>query len=304
MKVLHKLMKHHGVMVCICTYLVTWFLFGYIYCRIANISHGQSFVFQEDILLQTKNIEFQKKLNIRINNNITRELFINYDKSFILMKMAKSNSALITYNLSPAGINPIGAVWADYYIAKWKAEGFNYCSARILAPGQLITGSTKYAKILFSIYSIPAETLTGLNSKEPVYLPELYTRSVKKQQEFYIWVDENEFDLLNEQWTFTGNSNKFASLDYGKYFVSNSVNFFDSAIDIIYNYETQKQFKYPLIDFLYFSAVTITTLGYGDILPNSSLVRGLVMSESIIGAIILAISISFLYDRIKNWRVV
>jgi len=51
---------------------------------------------------------------------------------------------------------------------------------------------------------------------------------------------------------------------------------------------------------LYFSAVTITTLGYGDILPNSSLVRALVMTETMIGAIILAISISFLYDRIKN----
>jgi voltage-gated potassium channel len=300
MKALHKLLKHHGGIVCICTYLLTWFIFGYIYCFIANISFGQSFVFQEDILLQTKNTEFQRELDIRINNDITKELFINYDKSFILMKMTKNDSPFITFNLTSTGIKPIGAAWANYYIARWKSEGFNFCSAKILAKHQIILDNTKYAKIMFRIYSIPTDTFDILSSKELVYLPDIYSMLVKKHQDFYIWVNENEFDLLNENWRFTGNSNKFAALDLGKFFVSNSINYFDNAIDIIYNYETQSQFKYPLVDFLYFSAVTITTLGYGDILPNSSLVRALVMTETMIGAIILAISISFLYDRIKN----
>ncbi|MGB8450737.1 MAG: potassium channel family protein [Anaerocolumna sp.] len=300
MKVLHRILKHHGGVVCICTYLITWSLFGYIYCYIANISYGQSFVFQEDILLQTKNTEFQKKLNIRINNDITKELFTNYDKGFILMKLTKNDSPLITFNLSSSGIKPIGVTWANYYIAKWKSEGFNFCSAEILARHQTIIDNTKYAKIMFSIYHIPTDTFDSISSKELIYLPEIYSMLINKQYDFYIWVNENEFDLLNDNWNFTGNTNKFASLDLGKFFVSNSINYFDDAIDIIYNYETQSQFKYPFVDFLYFSAVTITTLGYGDILPNSSLVRGLVMTETIIGAIILAISISFLYDRIKN----
>lgn len=300
MKTLHKLFKYHGGIVCICTYLITWFLFGSIYCYIANFSNGQSFVFQEDILLQTKNAEFQKELNIRLNNNITKELFINYDKSFILMKMTRNDSPFITFNLSSSGISPIGAGWANYYIAKWKSMGFNFCSAEILARHQMIMDNTNYAKVMFSIYSIPAETFENVSSKDPLYLPEVYSTAARKQHDFFIWIDENDYGLLNGQWSFTGNDNKFASLDYGKYFISNSINFFDRAIDIIYKYETQSHFKYPLVDFLYFSAVTITTLGYGDILPNSPLVRVLVMTETIIGAIILAISISFLYDRFKK----
>ncbi|QHQ61686.1 hypothetical protein Ana3638_13645 [Anaerocolumna sedimenticola] len=302
MKTLSGSLKHHGGIICILTYAITWFLFGYLYCYIANYSNGQSFVFQEDILLQTKNIEFQKELNININQNITKDLFLNYDKNFILTKLTKNDSPLITFNLSSAGIKPIGVTWANYYIAKWKSEGFNFCSAEILARNQVVMDKTKYVKIMFSIYNIPTDTFDIISSKELVYLPQVYSMLVKKQHGFFIWINENELDLTNEHWTFTGNNNKFATLDYGKLFISNSINYLDSAVDIIYNYETQSKFKYPLIDFLYFSAVTITTLGYGDILPNSSLVRGLVMTETMIGAIILAISISFLYDRIKNRR--
>lgn len=302
MKTLSKLIKHLSGIICILTYVITWFLFGYLYCYIANYSNGESFVFQEDILLQTKNLGFQKELNININQNITKDLFLNYDKNFILTKLTKNDSPFITFNLSSTGIKPIGVTWANYYITKWKSEGFNFCSAEILARHQVVLDNTKYVKIMFSIYTIPANTLDITPSKELIYLPRAYSALVKKQHDFFIWINETELGLSNENWTFTGNTDKFASLDYGKLFISNSINYLDGAIDIIYNYETQRKFKYPLIDFLYFSAVTITTLGYGDILPNSSLVRGLVMTETMIGAIILAISISFLYDRIKNRR--
>lgn len=297
-----KLFKHYGGIICISTYIITWFLFGCIYCYIANVSYGQSFVFQEDILLKTKIIEFEKQLDIHINYDITKELFLNYNKKFVLMKLTKNDSPLITFNLTSNGIDPIGATWANYYISKWKSEGFNFCSAKILAKHQDVFGEAKYAKLKFSIYKIPEDTFPIISTKEVIYLPEVYELLIKKQIDFTVWINESEMDLLNDNWTFTGNNYKFAELDLGKYFISNSIVYLDTAIDIIYNYETQNLFTYPLIDFLYFSAVTITTLGYGDILPNSSLVRGLVMTETIIGAIILAISISFLYDRIKSKR--
>jgi voltage-gated potassium channel len=300
MKSLHKLLKNHGGIVCVCTYLVTWFLFGYLYCYIANVSYGQSFVFQEDILLQSKNTEFQKKLNIHLDNNITKELFLNYDKTFNLMKITKNENLITTFNLNSTGINPIGTAWANYYISKWLSEGYNFCSAKVLARNQKIIDDTSYCEILFSVSYIPEDAYKDYLVKEPVYLPEVYSILVQKHQQFHVWIKQNEFDLQNKNWSFTGNENTYEALDLGKYFISNAINYFDDAIEIIYNYETKSQFKYPLIDFLYFSAVTITTLGYGDILPNSSWVRGLVMSETIIGAIILAISISFLYDRIKS----
>lgn len=55
-----------------------------------------------------------------------------------------------------------------------------------------------------------------------------------------------------------------------------------------------------LNDFIYFSYVTLTTLGYGDILPVRSLARSLAVLEAIVGALYLAITIArlvSLYDK-------
>ncbi len=56
---------------------------------------------------------------------------------------------------------------------------------------------------------------------------------------------------------------------------------------------------YQIMDFLYFSAVTITTLGYGDILPNSTLIRCMVMFQTLSGLIVIGVFISRLLD--KEW---
>jgi len=44
---------------------------------------------------------------------------------------------------------------------------------------------------------------------------------------------------------------------------------------------------FSFLDFLYFSFVTVTTLGYGDIVPNSTLVRLLVVMQIIIGLLLI-----------------
>ena len=59
-------------------------------------------------------------------------------------------------------------------------------------------------------------------------------------------------------------------------------------------------FKYPLWNFLYFSSVTITTLGYGDILPNSTIVRVLVMFETVFGVVVIGMFASCLFWN-KKW---
>jgi len=45
-------------------------------------------------------------------------------------------------------------------------------------------------------------------------------------------------------------------------------------------------------DFLYFSGITLTTVGYGDILPNSTVVRMLVLSEALLGVFLLCVAIN------------
>ena len=47
-------------------------------------------------------------------------------------------------------------------------------------------------------------------------------------------------------------------------------------------------------NFLYFSTVTFTTVGYGDIVPTHFLSKGLVMSESIVFLVVITIVIVFL----------
>ncbi len=54
-----------------------------------------------------------------------------------------------------------------------------------------------------------------------------------------------------------------------------------------------------IFDFMYFSVVTITTLGYGDILPNSRLVRLFVMIESISGVTIMGMLASCIFKDEK-----
>jgi len=51
------------------------------------------------------------------------------------------------------------------------------------------------------------------------------------------------------------------------------------------------------VNFLYFSLVTITTLGYGDILPNDPLVRVVVMVEVILGLGIVVFFVSAIGSR-------
>jgi len=47
-------------------------------------------------------------------------------------------------------------------------------------------------------------------------------------------------------------------------------------------------------DFLYFSTITQSTVGYGDILPNSSLIRAIVAAQVLIGYSIIVVVINVL----------
>ncbi|HEY6769659.1 MAG TPA: potassium channel family protein [Candidatus Sulfotelmatobacter sp.] len=54
---------------------------------------------------------------------------------------------------------------------------------------------------------------------------------------------------------------------------------------------------WSFIDFLYFSTMTQTTVGYGDILPNSSAVRKVVMLQVLVGYALVLIVLNLVLSR-------
>jgi len=55
-------------------------------------------------------------------------------------------------------------------------------------------------------------------------------------------------------------------------------------------------------DYIYFSFVTLTTLGYGDMLPTNPITKALVIVEAITGVMFVAVLISTLVGRVNKRR--
>ncbi|HEX8284137.1 MAG TPA: potassium channel family protein [Pyrinomonadaceae bacterium] len=58
--------------------------------------------------------------------------------------------------------------------------------------------------------------------------------------------------------------------------------------------------EWNLIDFCYFSTSTMTTIGYGDIIPNNTLVRLVVMSQALVGVVLAGFAFSLLWPPITK----
>lgn len=283
-------------------YLIIWFVFGGIYTCIANANSGEDFVFQEDILLKSKSIEFQKQAGVNVAYSHIKKLFVNYDKTTKFIAMDKGDGVFIPYSYKSNRIEPIGMEWANYYYLKLNCEGYNFWKIQILNDKEKIIGNENYAKVKLSLYQIPENSLKRYSKNQLITLSREYEKYIEKTKEYFIWIDTNKYLEEIKLWGNLGGQDMYQEIDTIKRILSLSVNYLDFDIKIIYDYESNENFRYSLVDFLYFSAVTITTLGYGDILPNSSVVRIFVMSETLLGAIFIAIFISSFYDWINTTK--
>lgn len=82
------------------------------------------------------------------------------------------------------------------------------------------------------------------------------------------------------------------NLNEYKKLITGFINYLEDEITVMTKYIAQREYEaisepWSYWDFLYFSTITQTTVGYGDILPNTTYVRILVILQVLLGVIII-----------------
>ncbi|HBC97509.1 MAG TPA: metal transporter [Clostridium sp.] len=270
-------------------YIIVLLCFGIVYWDIANRSNGEFFIFQDDINIDRKINMFERDLDIEmcsseLKNSIKSLLLSNeYKRPVAKLEFVDDSNPLVNvFSFEKV----LGGEWANYYYLLFKNEGITHIAVENLGPNK-ISGRFDSYRIKVDFYKIDG------NPKLKSF--RIYTRSFsndfKKVCTRYMWV--NEYPVLYSG--FPGNGYFYYPLNF--YFpelVKNSISFLDDSPLVLKSVMNEK-LRYPLWNFMYFSAVTMTTLGYGDIVPNSTIVRILVMIETITGVTIVGMFASCLF---------
>lgn len=282
LRLISNIRKRMLIFIFILLYLFNFIFFGLVYWKLATISQGGCFIYQSDLEINTKTQVFIKKLNFDYGNNmlsnaIKRLFRLNeYNRNIINVLDSENNNIIC----SPE--SEIGDNWAEFYTSFYSMQGYTHFSV-IEGNQDLLNGKFKTQKLSLNLYKIesPTEKFNPIN--------EIGNNGIKKT--VIIWI--NNYSEIKK--TLNINTNTLYPIElYLKPLTTHSINFLDNSPLTLKTIENE-ELEYPIIDYLYFSAVTITSLGYGDILPYSPLTRFLVMLETISGVLTIGILISSLF---------
>ena len=290
LKLLYKLRKRTILLILGLLYLSILIIFGIVYWKIANMSSGEYFIFQSDINMNTKITVFKKNLKINIHNRdfnqIINDLIKSEEYKRPVVKLYADTSSKDKELYAFVLDKPIGEMWACYYYLLLQGNGITHMKIDS-AEEQVINNKIKAYKLKLSLYKINS------NNKDDSYI--VYkkddSKNFKKIDTVTVWIKDYpiiEDEFLKKDYQFYPLSFYFTNL------MENSMSFLDDS-PLVLKSVANGSFKYPLWNFLYFSSVTITTLGYGDILPNSTIVRILVMFETVSGVLIIGMFVSCLF---------
>lgn len=279
-------------------YLVVWFTFGYSFYSIANDSYGQEFIFPDDI---KKNIIINrvfKELNLRLSNHAEEEVLrVSIDNLLSSRETDDPKKRNYQFENFTVEIYKINYDWAFVSLILLKNEGITHIS---LKNYRLIDKTKNLYEYKISLWNLN-QHVNGKQQPTSNY-HELIRNIVVLTDKKYPLLD------MGQQYISIDNFSPFGSFLEGS--ESNvleriaglhNIPFYIQKNRPIYNssglYNTG---ELTLTDFLYFSAITITTLGYGDILPKSYRVRALVMVETLLGVILAGVFIYFLTTKNKK----
>lgn len=290
---LHKLEKKTILLMLALLYVSILFSFGFIYWDIANDSQGEFFIFQNDVNMNTKVEAFRKSLNIPIYNKEFKDM-VKYLISSNEYKrpIAKLEAPGSSFSANIFAFDKIlGENWANYYYLLFQSQDITHISIEDLGEDK-VSSKFNSNKLKICFYKI--------NEEEKYKDFKSYKKSDKNKFEKidskYVWV--NNYTLLYNE-IFRKEYFYYPLNFYFPKLIENSISFLDDS-PLVLRSIINGNFKYPIWNFMYFSAVTMTTLGYGDILPNSMVVRILVMLETIFGVIIIGVFVSCLFWNKKS----
>ncbi len=284
-------------------------LFGYagIFTLIANSTDGEMFIFREDLLIPIQIEEIQQRMNIdKTDSRISHEI-----KELLLNDSRVHREGL--HDLTDdwyEGYEPLGYVWADFYRAFYRSRGATHCIIEYhdkpLNPGGPYP---RYYKEVFIrvCRKVIGGTVLDFDHDFPVVLLSLVEDALEVIETAELSVDwalysqrkpESEIEKLS-----SGNA-YVVSIDYGYFhdIISSAYWTPDNGLNIFSEVYNNRNYNYRYWDFFYFSAVALTTLGYGDILPNSTIVRVLVASEAILGIVVITFFIGLLIPLLNKHK--
>lgn len=307
-------------------YLYVWFTCGVIFQSIARQTNGRDFIFQEDIKIKLQAKALKDLTNINVDDYIICDLIKNNEllKDSISFKKDNNNlTTFTTYNTSSLNkdivenfeftenegtlcVNEIGKYWAELYCSDFYHKGISYYQFEV---NESINAPLNVGFKNEKLYPVTILLFGSKNTNLDFPQPNNDIRLLNKNQ------DKSNYDLISkctilisdESFIFKLKENENQSNNNYNHMYSNLTNLLQHSINFIsYDYNMINDnfniievngIRYPLIDFLYYSAVTITTTGYGDILPNSTTVRTIVMFETFFGIGIPGFFVSLLFFR-------
>jgi len=292
----------------IVAYFVVWFGFGLIYRLEANRTNGSAFAFSEDVRMQSIARELHKEFGEKVSIGTIREL-LRSSRTPPFMSPIGSPEGKNIY-----AFQEIGNQWASFYSELLYNTGTTHFK---LQPLQRETYPLEKGAIisLFQwVYELTVNKppfkpfLTPLDLDQSIppssnYRLELFrdtgtalpmknsdTERLSLQRTHIVWLTKEPLGQVKVDSTIAAYNVALLPLC-----LRYSLVFLDEAPIKVAN-ALKGHREYPLLDFLYFSAITITTLGFGDIVPNDTVVRVLVMCESMIGLLIAGALIAILFS--------
>ena len=275
-------------------YLVTWIWFGYFY-HYYSIRNDNSFVINER--QNSKNVLYGLSKNKTISSGQEDSLKKILDEKLYLKNVYPLPIDKYENYLAD---NQIGVSWGRFYEEKLVNEGFTQYTLNILPDLKIIDKTILTANNDdFDWYSLVGQSYYQVEvnlykeGKSEMFLKYVQAKNIQKKPAYKVVLLLKKDELIS----FTNTVYQERKPLY--YLLGKSHTLIGDEIFIIRN-AINGSTAQPIIDYLYFSAVTITTLGYGDMTPDAEIVRVFIMIESFLGVILMGLFITFVTTQHKS----